>query len=40
MTGDTYFLRREVPWLGLIACLTFGTALVYASLRIVEHRDF
>lgn len=40
MTGDTYFLRGEVPWLGIVACVAFAAALMYASVRIVERRDF
>jgi hypothetical protein len=40
MTGDTYFLRGEVPWLGVLACLAFACTLAYASIRIVERRDF
>ena len=40
MTGDTYFLRGEVPWLGVLACVAVTAGLVYASVRIVERRDF
>jgi len=40
MTGDTYFLRGEVPWLGVVACVAVSAALMYASLRVVERRDF
>jgi hypothetical protein len=40
MTGDTYFLRGEIPWLGVLACLAFAATLMYASVRIVERRDF
>jgi hypothetical protein len=40
MTGDTYFLRGDIPWLGVLACLASAAMLVYASLRIVERRDF
>jgi hypothetical protein len=39
MTGDTYFLRGEVPWLGVLACLAFAGSLMYASVRIVERRE-
>jgi len=40
MTGDTYFLRGEIPWLGVLACIAFATTLMYASVRIIERRDF
>ena len=40
MTGDTYFLRGEVPWLGLLACAAFALATMYASILVVERRDF
>ena len=40
MTGDTYFLYREIPWLGLVACAAFAVATMYASLLVVERRDF
>jgi hypothetical protein len=40
MTGDTYFLRGEVPWLAVVASIGFAATLVYASVRIVERRDF
>jgi hypothetical protein len=40
MTGDTYFLRGEIPWLGVLACVAFATTLMYASVRIIERRDF
>jgi len=40
MTGDTYFLRGEIPWPAVIASLAFAATLMYASVRIVERRDF
>jgi hypothetical protein len=40
MTGDTYFTRGEIPWLGVLACLACAVTLMYASVRIVERRDF
>jgi hypothetical protein len=40
MTGDTYFVRGEIPWLGVLACVVFAATLLYASVRIVERRDF
>ena len=39
MTGDTFFLRGEIPWLGVLASITLGAVLIYASLRMVERRD-
>jgi hypothetical protein len=40
MTGDTYFLRGEIPWLAVFACLAFAATLMYSSVRMVERRDF
>jgi len=40
MTGDTYYLRGEIPWLGLLVSVAFAATLMYASIRIVERRDF
>jgi hypothetical protein len=40
MTGDTYFVRGEIPWLAVIASLALAATLMYASVRIVERRDF
>ena len=40
MTGDTYFLRGEVPWLAGAGCIGAGLALMYAGLRVAERRDF
>jgi hypothetical protein len=40
MTGDTYFRTGEVPWLALAASIGVALALLYASLRVVERRDF
>jgi hypothetical protein len=40
MTGDTYFVSGEIPWLGVAASVAVAATLVYASLRIVERRDF
>jgi uncharacterized membrane protein YidH (DUF202 family) len=40
MTGDTYFLSGEIPWVGLVACCVFSLALMFASVRVVERRDF
>ena len=40
MTGDTYFLGGDIPWSGLVACCAFALALMVASIRVVERRDF
>jgi hypothetical protein len=40
MTGDMYFLHGQIPWLAVLACITFAAILIYASVRIVERRDF
>jgi ABC-type transport system involved in multi-copper enzyme maturation permease subunit len=40
MTGDTYFLRGEVPWTGLAACVVLAALTLSASLALVERRDF
>lgn len=40
MTGDTYFLRGEIPWLGIVVCVAFALASMYASVVVVERRDF
>ena len=40
MTGDTYFLRGEIPWPGVLASLAVAATLVYGSIRLVEQRDY
>ena len=40
MTGDMYFLGGDIPWSGLVACCAFALALMVASIRVVERRDF
>jgi hypothetical protein len=40
MNGADYFFADRVPWTGLAASVGVGTALVWASLRAVERRDF
>ncbi len=40
MTGDAFFMRGEVPWLGVLACVACAALLMYAAIRIVEGRDF
>jgi hypothetical protein len=40
MNGADYFFYRRVPWTALGLSAAVGSALVYASVRIVERRDF
>ena len=40
MTGDTYFLCGEVPWLAIAACVSFGLICVFGALTIVDRRDY
>lgn len=40
MNGADYFFHHRVPWTGLAASAGVGAALVLASIRIVERRDF
>jgi hypothetical protein len=40
MTGDTYFLSGEIPWRALVACCGSALVLMWASVRVVERRDF
>lgn len=40
MSGDTYFLRGEIPWLGILSCAGFALISMYASVLVVERRDF
>jgi hypothetical protein len=40
MNGADYFFYHHVPWTGLTASAVIGGALIWASIRIVEQRDF
>jgi hypothetical protein len=40
MTGEAYFLRGEIPWLGLMACVAFALVSMHAAVLVVERRDF
>ena len=40
MTGDSYFLRGQVPWAGLAISLAIAAAMIAMSVRLVEQRDF
>jgi hypothetical protein len=40
MNGADYFFYHRIPWTGLGISTAAAVALVYASVRIVERRDF
>ena len=40
MTGDTYFFRGEIPWIGLAASLAVAAVMISASVRLIERRDY
>ena len=40
MTGDMYFLRGEIPWLGIAGSVCASLLLIAGSLAIVERRDY
>jgi hypothetical protein len=40
MTGDSYFLRGQVPWAGLAISLAIAAAMIAMSVRLIERRDF
>jgi len=40
MNGADYFFAHQVPWTGLAASAGLGSALVWASLRTLERRDY
>jgi hypothetical protein len=40
MTGDTYFFRGEVPWVGLAISLGIAVATIATALRVIERRDY
>jgi ABC-type transport system involved in multi-copper enzyme maturation permease subunit len=40
MSGERYFLTGAMPWLGLLICALLAGALLYASVRNLERRDF
>jgi len=40
MTGDMYFLRGEIPWLGIAGSVCASLLLIAGSVAIVERRDY
>ena len=40
MSGQRYFAEGVPPWAGLAACLALAALMFYASLRVLERRDF
>lgn len=40
MSGQKYFAEGVPPWAGLTACLALAALMFYASLRVLERRDF
>src|SRR5436305_870036 len=40
MTGDSYYLRGQVPWAGLAISLAIAAAMIAMAVRLIERRDF
>ena len=40
MNGADYFFTQRIPWTGLATSALVGSTLIYASLRMVERRDY
>ncbi|MCA1632139.1 MAG: hypothetical protein LC802_00115 [Acidobacteria bacterium] len=40
MSGQKYFNEGAPPWAGLAVCVALAAAMFYASLRVLERRDF
>jgi ABC-2 type transport system permease protein len=40
MSGQRYFAQGVPPWAGLVACVGLAALMFYASLRVLERRDF
>jgi ABC-2 type transport system permease protein len=40
MSGQKYFAEGVPPWAGLFVCLALAALMFYASLRVLERRDF
>jgi len=40
MSGETYFLYGQIPWLGLLASLVVSITIMVVTVRIYDWRDF
>lgn len=40
MSGQKYYAEGVPPWAGLTVCLALAALMFYASLRVLERRDF
>jgi ABC-type transport system involved in multi-copper enzyme maturation permease subunit len=40
MTGETYFWRGQLPWLGLIGSAALSAVMLFGALRNVTNQDF
>jgi hypothetical protein len=40
MSGEAYFRRGELPWLGLLGCAAASTALLYGAAIQIARQDF
>jgi ABC-2 type transport system permease protein len=40
MSGERYFAGGAPPWAGLLVCVALAALMFYASLRVLERRDF
>jgi ABC-type transport system involved in multi-copper enzyme maturation permease subunit len=40
MSGELYFRRGELPWLGLLVSILLSATFLYASTRNIRHQDF
>ena len=40
MSGQSYYLKGEIPWIGLLICIGLSIAMFFFAFRNIEHRDF
>jgi hypothetical protein len=40
MSGESYVLNGEIPWVGLLISVTLAATMFYFSTRLFERRDF
>ena len=40
MTGDTYFFTGQIPWAGVGTSVAIASVLIYASVQLIENRDY